>query len=143
MNEIFNFLISHWQLSILLVTLLVAYIGFELMQQMSNNSVAPEQVVELVNHQHGVIIDVRSTEEFRSGHILDSIHFDCNETDAKLKSLQKYATKPVIIVCAHGRRSSAFVKRLQAQGFVRVLNLEGGLQAWRDAGLPLVTGLKK
>lgn len=143
MNEILDFLVNHWQLSILLVAILAAYLGFELMQKMSNDSVSPDQAVELINHQRAVVIDVRSTEEFRTGHILDSIHFDCNESDTKLKSLHKYNARPVIIVCAHGKRSSVFLKRLEGQGFTQVLNLDGGLQAWRDAGLPLVTGGKK
>lgn len=139
MNEILDFLVSHWQLSVLMVAVVAAYLGFEFMQQMSSNAVSPEQAVELINHQQGIVIDVRTPEEFRTGHILDAVHFDCTESDLKLKRLNKYSAKPVIVVCAHGKRSAAFLKRLQAQGFVQVLNLEGGLQAWRDAGLPLVT----
>lgn len=139
MNEILDFLVSNWQLSVLLIALIAAYLGFEFISQISSNAVTPEQAIELINHQHGVVIDVRTPAEFSTGHILHSVHFDCNESDLKLKRLSKYAAKPVVVVCAHGKRSAAFLKRLQAQGFTQAKTLEGGLQAWRDAGLPLVT----
>lgn len=143
MNEILDFLVSHWQLSVLMTLVLAAYAVFEFMQQVSMGGVTPEQAVDIINHKHGIVIDVRTPEEFRTGHILGSIHFDGREPDAKLKRLNKYAQKPVVVVCAHGKRSATFLKRLQSEGFSNAVTLDGGLHAWQNSGLPLATGLAK
>lgn len=138
MNEIISFIVRNWQLSSLLVLFLAAYLVYEFMQSASNNDLTPEQAVELVNHKHGVVVDVRTPEEFAAGHIINAINFDSNEFDVKLKKLNKYTDKPVILVCAHGRRSTQCLTRLQANGFKQVYSLAGGMQAWQNAGLPLV-----
>jgi rhodanese-related sulfurtransferase len=137
MNDILDFLIKHWQVSGLLVLVLVAYIGYEIMQGSDKDVISPEQAVAIINHQHGVVVDVRTPDEFKAGHVLNAINFDCRETDDKLKKLNKYSHKPVILICAHGRRSADFLKRMQAQGFSQVYSVGGGLQAWQDAGLPI------
>lgn len=140
MNEILDFFMTNWQLSGLMLLVIGAYVVFEVMQQfMVGNSVSPEEAVAMINHQNAVVLDVRTPQEFATGHILDSIHVDTTESDAKLKHLNKYSQKPVIVVCAHGKRSGLFLKRLQSLGFTDAINLTGGLHAWQNAGLPLTT----
>ncbi len=138
MNEILDFLMINWQLSGLLVVVMGAYLVFELMQQMMvSDSVSPEEAVVMINHQNAVIFDVRTQQEYAAGHILHAIHIDTTETDSKLKHLNKYSQKPVIVVCAQGKRSALFLKRLKSLGFAEAVNLTGGLHAWQNAGLPL------
>ncbi|PKP03419.1 MAG: rhodanese-like domain-containing protein [Bacteroidetes bacterium HGW-Bacteroidetes-6] len=48
--------------------------------------------------------------------------------------------KPLIIICEHGERSVKVANLLRIQGFTEVYNLDGGVHAWRLAGLPLVGG---
>lgn len=140
MNEILDFFMTNWQLSGLMVLVILAYLGFEFMQQMMvSNSVSPEEAVAMINHQNAVVFDVRTPQEYASGHILGSIHIDTTDSDAKLKHLNKYSQKPVVVVCAHGKRSALFLKRLQSLGFTEAVNLTGGLHAWQNAGLPLTT----
>ncbi len=143
MNEIFDFILRHWQLSSLFILLLVAYMVFEFKQETGSGEVSPDQTIGLINRQHAVIIDIRSKEEFSTGHILGAHHVEADESDAKLKRLQKYAQKPVIVVCAQGKRSKSFAKRLRDQGLSNVSSLAGGVNAWRDAGLPLTTTTSK
>lgn len=143
MNEILDFILRHWQLSGLFILLLVAYMVFEFKQETGSGEVSSDQAIGLINHQHAVIIDVRSKEEFATGHILGAHHVESTEPDAKLKRLQKYSQKPVIVVCAQGKRSTIFAKRLREQGLTNVSSLAGGLNAWRDAGLPLTTVTSK
>jgi rhodanese-related sulfurtransferase len=118
MNEILDFLMANWQLSGLMVLVIAAYLGFEFMQQMTtSNSVSPEEAVAMINHQNAIVFDVRTPQEYATGHILGSIHIDTTESDAKLKHLNKYSQKPVIVVCAQGKRSALFLKRLKSLGF--------------------------
>ena len=60
-----------------------------------------------------------------------------------LAKLEKYRKKPVIVVCAAGQRSAAGCRILSKAGFENVSQLEGGIQAWEKAGLPLVRGSTK
>jgi len=140
MNEILDFFMTNWQLSGLMALVIIAYLGFEFMQQMmASNSVSPDEAVAMINHQNAVVFDVRTPQEYATGHVLGSIHIDPTESDAKLKHLNKYSQKPVIVMCAHGKRSASFLKRLQSLGFAEAVNLTGGLHAWQNAGLPVTT----
>jgi rhodanese-related sulfurtransferase len=56
------------------------------------------------------------------------------------ESLKRFKDKVVITCCESGMRSGAAARVLQAQGFTKVVNLRGGLQAWRADSLPLVKG---
>ncbi len=138
MNEILDFFLQHWQLSCIFILVVGAYVVFEYMLSANSEDITPEQAVAMINHEQGVVIDVRTATEFSSGHILHAVNIDANEPDIKFKKLNKYANKPVIVVCATGRRSAACVKRMQDQGYERVYNLSGGIVAWQNAGLPLV-----
>ena len=140
MNEILNFFVSHWQLSILFVGLLLVYMGFEFMQNTgSSNEVSPEQAVEMYNHQQALFIDIRSIDDFNQGHIIGAMQISLHELDSKLKKLQKYMKKPVIVVCARGKSSLQGAKQLSAHGFEQAFSLAGGMLAWQAAGLPLIT----
>lgn len=138
MNDIFDFVMNNWQLCAALVVVLGGYLVFEYMQSNNSDSITPDQAIALINHEHGVVIDVRTPAEFSTGHILHAINVDSNEPDEKFKKLNKYTKKPVILVCAHGKRSAQCLERMRKQGFERIFSLEGGLQTWKNAGLPLV-----
>lgn len=139
MNDILNFCVQHWQASLAFVLLLVGYVIFEAMQTgVGAKQVSPQQAVELFNHKHAVILDIRPKEEFAQGHILGAVQLDVDEADDKLKKLNKYSQKPIIVVCAAGKQAPKFVTRLQPQG-LHAVSLAGGINAWQDAGLPLTT----
>ena len=100
-------------------------------------SVGPIEAVRLLN-QGAVLLDVRSQAEFDSGHILDARHVPQDQLASSGETLKKFKDKVVIACCESGMRSGASVRVLQSQGFTKVVNLKGGLQAWRAENLPLV-----
>lgn len=100
-------------------------------------SVGPMDAVRLIN-QGAVLLDVRSQAEFDAGHILDARHVPQDQLASSTETLKKYKDKVVIACCESGMRSGAAARVLQAQGFTKVVNLKGGLQAWRAENLPLV-----
>jgi rhodanese-related sulfurtransferase len=54
--------------------------------------------------------------------------------------MEKYKTKPVILVCARGLQSVVVATQLRSKGFTQPMILAGGITAWQAAGLPLVKG---
>ena len=105
-------------------------------------SVGPMDAVRLMN-QGAVLVDVRSQAEFDSGHIIDARHVPQDQLSGGTEALRKYKDKVVIACCESGMRSGAAARVLRAQGFTKVVNLQGGLQAWRTENLPLVKGSGK
>lgn len=89
----------------------------------------------LINDSHAVVVDVREPAEFAGGHLPNARNIPLGELDKRAGDLPK--GKPVILCCASGARSGKAVSMLGKDGR-EVFNLAGGLQAWREAGLPLV-----
>lgn len=89
----------------------------------------------LINDSHAVVVDVREPAEFSGGHLPNARNIPLGELDKRAGELPK--GKPVILCCASGARSGKAVSTLGKDGR-EVFNLAGGLQAWREAGLPLV-----
>jgi len=82
------------------------------------------------------LLDVRSEEEFGVSHLPGAIRIDYR---APLSDGPDALDPghPIVVYCSAGYRSSIVARKLQAAGFTKVLNLEGGIFAWANAGLPL------
>lgn len=102
-------------------------------------AVGPMQAVQLMN-SGAAVIDVRSAEQFAAGHIIDARNIAHDQLATQADSLKKYREKPVIVYCDTGATAGTAAKSLAAAGFTKVLNLTGGLNAWRQDNLPVVTG---
>jgi rhodanese-related sulfurtransferase len=82
------------------------------------------------------LLDVRSREEFGISHLPGAIQIDYRTPlSAGLESLD--ARRPVVVYCSAGYRSSMVARELLRAGFAKVCNLEGGIFAWANAGLPI------
>jgi rhodanese-related sulfurtransferase len=118
--------------------LALAALAYEISRARSGGqAVGPSDAVRLLN-QGAVLVDVRSKAEFDGGHIIDARHVPQEELAQAGESLKRFKDKVVITCCESGMRSGAATRVLQAQGFTKVVNLRGGLQAWRADSLPLV-----
>ena len=121
------------------VVLALAVAAYEFSKARSGGqAVGPTEAVRLMN-QGALLLDVRSQAEFEGGHILDARHVPQEQVAAQAAdALKRFKDKVVITCCESGMRSQASARVLQAQGFTKVVNLRGGLQAWRTENLPLV-----
>ena len=121
------------------VVLALAVAAYEFSKARSGGqAVGPTEAVRLMN-QGALLLDVRSQAEFEGGHILDARHVPQEQVAAQAAdALKRFKDKVVITCCESGMRSQAAARVLQAQGFTKVVNLRGGLQAWRAENLPLV-----
>ncbi len=85
-----------------------------------------------------VILDVRTPQEFQSGHIQGAINIDFYAPDfpQQLDKLDK--SKVYVLYCRSGNRSSKTVPLMKKLGFQTVYEIQGGIKAWSARGLPLV-----
>lgn len=105
-------------------------------------SVAPEQAVRLMN-DGAFVLDVRSMDEYRSGHLTGAKNLSVADLPAKLDSLEAHKTGPTLVYCESGMRSARACGILRKAGFEQLHNLSGGISAWRGANLPIAKQGKK
>ena len=104
-------------------------------------SVEPPDAVRLINND-AAVIDLRSTEAFSRGHIVSSRNVPMDELEARMNTLESLKSKPIIAVCEAGITSTKAIDTLRKSGFESVYGLKGGMNAWSQAGMPVVTGKK-
>jgi rhodanese-related sulfurtransferase len=97
--------------------------------------------VKLINND-AVVVDLRSAESFGAGHIVNARNIPFDELQAKMSTLDKFKSKPVVTVCDAGNSSLRIVSSLRKAGFESVYSLKGGMTGWSQAGFPVVTGKK-
>ena len=96
------------------------------------------EATQLINRQDALVLDVRETTEFASGHLLGAKNMPLASIEARAGELDKHKAKPVIVLCGDGNRASKAAGILRTRGFANVVNLSGGFPAWQQAGLPVV-----
>jgi rhodanese-related sulfurtransferase len=90
----------------------------------------------LLDARAAVVIDVRQTAEWKSGHIKGATHIPLSQLSRRLHHVPQ--GKTIITVCRSGHRSALAARTLARAGH-DVVNLKGGISAWTRAGLPLST----
>jgi rhodanese-related sulfurtransferase len=104
-------------------------------------NIEPQDAVKLINAD-AVVLDLRSAEAFATGHIVNAKNIPSDELSANKDKIKKYKSRPVLAVCDTGMTSSRAVDTLRKEGLESVYGLKGGIAAWTQANLPLVTAKK-
>ena len=92
----------------------------------------------LVDKQTGVILDVRTPQEYEAGHIPGAINIDWkNQEEFKTKVKAFAKDKTLMVYCHSGHRSGLATKYLKAQGYEKIYNLETGIMGWKANKLPI------
>ena len=100
--------------------------------------IEPSQVLSSFDTGKIVLVDVRETVEYEADHIPGSLLCPLSTFDPDL--FPRFPGKPVVIHCAVGKRSAAACKQLFQSGYEGdVLNMAGGIGAWKAAGCPTDT----
>lgn len=98
----------------------------------ARSSRASPEVFRLTARAPGaVVVDVRTAAEFAGGSIAGAVNVDVNSPgfiEAMAKAAPKGAT--VLLYCKSGKRSATAWHLLRAAGYVDLVNLEGGIEAW-------------
>lgn len=106
-------------------------------QTTAHTDFAPAAMQKAITAAPGIVLDVRTPEEFAEGHVQGAVNVDWYNP-AFLTEVSAFdKKKPVYVYCAVGGRSSKAKAALVKAGFSEVHNLTGGIEAWQEAGLPV------
>lgn len=105
--------------------------------KMENTTLEPKEFNEQLQSQQGVLLDVRTPEEFNEGHLADAQNIDFKNTSFEASMGQLDKNKTYFVYCKAGVRSEKAVDLMQKLGFQEVYHMQGGIDAWRKEGLPL------
>lgn len=98
---------------------------------------APINFAHLLTTEKGILLDVRTPAEWKKGHLKDALHLDIfnDNFEAAINQLDTNAT--IYVYCASGGRSSEAAEMMHKKGFRKVVDMDGGLRAWQNEGLPV------
>lgn len=140
MNRLIEFAGNHPYLVAAAVLMVIIVIVSELRARIQEfAAVAPADAIRMMNHG-ALVIDVRDSAAFDSGHIVDARNMPLKELATSAEGLKRNKDKPVITCCDTGMNGGTAARELGKLGFTKVFNLRGGLGAWRQDNLPLVRG---
>ncbi len=100
-------------------------------QVADTNAVSNDQFKQILKEKDVTILDVRTTEEFKEGHIENAIHNDVLQTEAFKKfvtTLPKDQT--YLLYCKSGKRSANALAIMKEMGFANVKHLQNGITGW-------------
>jgi rhodanese-related sulfurtransferase len=104
----------------------------------SGKGLSPTEATIWMNRRKAAVLDLRPEEAFKAGHLPGAKHVPSNEIATKLEKLKLDRKNPLILVCETGVSSRKAIAEVQKLGFAEVGTLDGGVQAWQAAALPLV-----
>jgi rhodanese-related sulfurtransferase len=123
------------------ITRVVSILAFILLSQSCTQSGAldaNEFEKRMQAEDEKIVLDVRTPEEFNSGHLSDAVLINYREPDFKQQLSQLDKSKPVFVYCAAGSRSEGAAVALKDLGFNKVYEMKGGIRAWAEADKPVV-----
>jgi rhodanese-related sulfurtransferase len=86
-----------------------------------------------------VVLDVRTPEEFSEGHLEGAVLVDFYAADFAEQLAAFDTDVPYLVYCRSGNRSGQALGVMEQLGFTSVVDVDGGIVAWTDAGLPVTT----
>ncbi|MFZ9734474.1 MAG: rhodanese-like domain-containing protein [Burkholderiaceae bacterium] len=97
---------------------------------------------QLLNAEDAILVDIREASELSKGQVPQATHMPGSTLPSQMESLVKLAQggkkpRPVILMCASGFRSGQAGRKVRKAGVAEVYSLEGGFDAWKQAGLPV------
>lgn len=95
-------------------------------------SISADNFLNQSHSQKSMIIDVRDPDEFEFQHIPDSVNIPLNDLQKKLNQIPR--DQSVFVICQSGVRSQEACQKLDGLGFASILSIEGGVNAYKQAG---------
>ena len=102
-----------------------------------SHEVGTFEAVQLINRRDAVVLDVRDTGEYNAGHIANARHIPEGQVAERLRELEKFKSRPIVVSDRTGMRAAVVTGLLRKSGFNEAVALRGGVAAWQQASLPL------
>ncbi|CAN5854400.1 hypothetical protein BH11PSE12_BH11PSE12_12270 [soil metagenome] len=123
----------------LLAGMLIAAAGTVFAAAGAANTIDVTQVTRLQN-AGTLLLDVREVDEYAQAHVAGSTLIPLGQLQQRLQEINADKSQPVLVICRSGQRSARAIHLLEQAGFSATVNVEGGMNAWQKAGLPVVSG---
>ncbi|WP_057831757.1 rhodanese-like domain-containing protein [Colwellia sp. TT2012] len=121
-----------------MMLLAVALIG---PTQVTAKDISQVQLLQVMqSDQQVILLDVRTVEEFLSGHIADAVNIPHKELEARLAELSGAKNSQIVIYCRSGRRAEIAKQVLVKNGFSQLDHLSGDFNEWTSSSLPINKG---
>jgi phage shock protein E len=122
-----------------LLLLVIVFSVVSCRAQAKNNVelVPPAAFLQKMETDKGQVIDVRTPKEYQSGYIDNAVNMHLYDKDFEQRVDKLDKNKTVFVYCKVGGRSAEAVEILQKKGFSHIVELEGGMDAWTEAGKPV------
>ena len=134
-----DFLLNNIYLTILVIISGGLLIFPNFLSGRTGKVITSKNAVLRINREPSFIIDVRSEEDFNLGHIPNATNIPLEVIDEKIKLITKNSKKLFLIYCQKGIRSDRAVNILSKLGFENTVSIDGGINAWINAQLPIVS----
>ena len=138
MDQLTEFVSNNFVLFIALAVIIILLLRAEIKRATRGfREISPTEAVQQMNHENALLLDVREDSEMVSGSIAGSRHIAMSVLKQRINELSEFSERPVIAYCKTGLRSTQACELLRKANFNHVSSLKGGLEAWRNANLPL------
>jgi len=104
----------------------------------SGKGLSPTEATIWINRRKAYVFDLRPEEAFKSGHLPGAKLVSPEALSVSLEKMKLDRKHPVVLVCENGGESRKAIGEIHKLGFSEVAALQGGVQAWKAAILPLV-----
>ena len=101
--------------------------------ELKEETLDPEQARELIASEGAQAVDLREEDDFADGHIAGAVRAEEGDLEEALESLSE--ERPVVVVCADGKRSPDVAADLREHGYQAAV-VKGGMNAWTGDSLP-------
>lgn len=139
MEQLLTFAAQQWYLLLALVVI-IAMLVHSFAASAGVKNIPPSEAVALINRQNAVVLDVRTDDEFKQGHIINSLNIPVGLLASRINELERHKSQPLVVICRSGQRTVQACSILRKQGFESLHGLAGGIIAWQNANLPLAKG---
>ncbi|MCK9487513.1 MAG: rhodanese-like domain-containing protein [Dehalococcoidia bacterium] len=97
-----------------------------------------EEARKMIDEDNAQVIDSREPHEHAEGHVPGSVRIQHMATLAQADKIAR--DRPVLFICKSGQRSAVAAEFAASVGITDIYNVEGGHEAWAEAGYPMETG---
>ena len=100
--------------------------------------IAPAEARAEVEAGRAILFDVREASEWESEHAAGARHASRGTIEIGIEKEVPNLDQPIICHCGSGGRSALVADNLQKMGYTNVKSMAGGIEAWKEAGLPII-----
>jgi rhodanese-related sulfurtransferase len=99
--------------------------------------VTSREAAELIKNEEPIILDVRTPNEYKQGHLHNAVLIPVQELQRRYRELGAHKDREILIYCATGNRSTVASKILIDNGFKHIVDMQGGIYDWSKLNFPV------